>query len=126
MMLSMMKGKIHRATVTRADLDYVGSLTLDPVLMRAAGMLPNEHVHVLNLANGNRFQTYIIEGQADSGEVCLNGAAAHLGKAGDLVIALCFASVPAAEARDHVARTVLVDAGNRVTDVRLCRSEPTG
>ncbi|MBX3179026.1 MAG: aspartate 1-decarboxylase [Candidatus Hydrogenedentes bacterium] len=117
MMLSMFKSKIHRATVTQAELHYKGSLTLDPVLMEAADMLPNEEVHVLNINTGARFTTYIIEGERGSGVVCLNGAAARLGQPGDLIIALTYCQMDREEARRHVPVVVHVDERNRITSV---------
>ena len=120
MLVTMLKSKIHRATITEADLHYVGSLTLDPNLMEAAGMLPNERVQVLNLNNGARFDTYIIEGERDSGIVCLNGPAARLGQRGDMIIALTYVQMDAEEAKDHVAKTVHVDEHNRITSVDPC------
>lgn len=115
MLLSMFKSKIHRATVTQADLNYPGSLTLDPILIEAADMLPNEEVQVLNINTGARFSTYIIEGERGSGVVCLNGAAARLGQPGDLVIVLTYCQMDAAEAREHVPTIVHVDDKNRIT-----------
>lgn len=117
MMLSMFKSKIHRATVTQAELHYKGSLTLDPVLMEAADMLPNEEVHVLNINTGARFTTYIIEGERGSGVVCLNGAAARLGQPGDLIIALTYCQMDREEARRHVPVVVHVDERNRIISV---------
>jgi len=110
----MMAGKIHRATVTEANLDYVGSITLDPVLMDAAGILPYEQVHVLDVTNGSRLETYTITGRRGSGEVCINGAAAHLVHEGDLVIIVAYQQLPDDEARSFVPRQVHVDARNRV------------
>lgn len=109
---TMMNGKIHRATVTGANLDYVGSISLDPVLMRAADILPHEQVHVLDITNGNRLETYAIEGAP--GEVCLNGAAAHLVGVGDLVIVVSYAQMDDAAARAHEPCVVLVDAENTI------------
>lgn len=117
MLLSMFKSKIHRATVTEANLNYKGSLTLDAALMDAAGMLPNEEVQVLNINTGARFSTYIIEGERGSGVVCLNGAAARLGQPGDLIIALTYCHMDAGEARTHVPTVVHVDAQNAITSV---------
>ncbi|MGD0834877.1 MAG: aspartate 1-decarboxylase [Candidatus Dormibacteria bacterium] len=107
----VVKSKIHRATVTRADLDYEGSCSIDRELLRLADIVPGEQVHVLNLANGERAVTYAIEGE--SGEIGLNGAIAHLGKAGDLVILLSYAQYEDAELRGQAPRIVLVDAANR-------------
>lgn len=117
MMLTMFKSKIHRATVTQADLNYTGSLTLDPLLIEAAGMLVHEQVHVLNINTGARFTTYIIEGARGSGVVCLNGAAARLGAPGDLIIALTYAEMTPEEARAHEPVVVHVDGMNRITEV---------
>ncbi|WP_327745266.1 aspartate 1-decarboxylase [Streptomyces europaeiscabiei] len=116
MFRTMLKSKIHRATVTQADLNYVGSLTLDPVLMAAADLLPNELVHIVDINNGNRFETYVIEGEPGSGMVKVNGAAARLVHTGDLVIVIGYGLVPedrAAEVKPHV---VFVDEHNRVLE----------
>jgi aspartate 1-decarboxylase len=110
---TMMHGKIHRATVTDANIDYVGSITLDPDLIEKAGMLPHEQVHVLDLDNGARFETYVIEGVRGSGEVVVNGAAARLVKPGDKVIVLAYGSFEDAEARRLIPNVVLVDELNR-------------
>ena len=117
MLLTMFKSKIHRATVTQADLHYRGSLTLDRDLMDAAGMLIHEQVDVLNITTGARFTTYIIEGERGSGTVCLNGAAAHLGTPGDLIIAVTYAQMTPEEAKDFVPTTVHVDEQNRITHI---------
>ncbi|MBW7866177.1 MAG: aspartate 1-decarboxylase [Candidatus Hydrogenedens sp.] len=117
MMLTMFKSKVHRATVTQADLNYTGSLTLDPLLIEAAGMLVHEQVHVLNINTGARFTTYIIEGGRGSGVVCLNGAAARLGAPGDLIIALTYAEMTPEEARTHEPVVVHVDKNNHITEV---------
>lgn len=110
---TMMKSKIHRATVTDANLHYQGSVTLDPVLMEAADILENERVDVLDVTNGNRLTTYAIPGAPGRGEVCLNGAAAHLVSKGDLVILVTYAEFEEEEARAHQPRLVFVDEANR-------------
>jgi aspartate 1-decarboxylase len=110
----MFKSKIHRATVTQADLDYEGSLTLDRNLLEAADILPGEQVHVWNVTRGTRLQTYAITGEAGSGVVCINGAAAHLMGPGDLVIIATFTDLDDAEARKHRPKVVLVDSKNRI------------
>lgn len=115
------KSKIHRATVTEANLNYEGSLTLDPLLMEAAGLVPFEQVHVLNLNNGARFETYLIEGERGSGTVCVNGAAARLVQVGDPVIVLAYALVPEDELADFIARIVFVDEHNRVVRVEVAK-----
>lgn len=109
----MMHGKIHRATVTDANISYVGSITLDPELIEAAGFLEFEQVHVVDIDNGARFQTYVIEGERASGQVILNGAAARLVHCGDKVIVIAYAEMEDAEAREFRPRIVLVDDSNR-------------
>ncbi|HLF57392.1 MAG TPA: aspartate 1-decarboxylase [Thermoanaerobaculia bacterium] len=111
---TMMKSKIHRATVTDANLHYQGSVTLDPLLMAAADILENERVDVLDVDNGNRLTTYAIPGAPGRGEVCLNGAAAHLVSKGDLVILVTYAEYEDAEARRHRPTIVFVDERNRI------------
>ena len=117
MTVTMLKSKIHRATVTEAVLDYVGSLTLDPDLMDAADMFPFERVQVLNVNNGARFETYIIEGERGSRTVCLNGPAARLGQPGDHIIALTYAQMDLETARGYVPKIVHVDPHNNVIKV---------
>ncbi|MET9416689.1 aspartate 1-decarboxylase [Streptomyces klenkii] len=114
---TMLKSKIHRATVTGADLHYVGSLTLDPVLMEQADLLPGEQVHIVDVNNGSRLETYVIEGERGSGVVCINGAAARLVAPGDIVIIIAYASVEDAEARALKPRVVFVDAENKAVSV---------
>ena len=109
----MMKSKIHRATVTDANLHYRGSVTIDPLLMEAADILENEQVDVLDITNGNRLTTYAIPGAPARGEICLNGAAAHLISKGDLVILVSYADYDDVEAREHTPRLVFVDEANR-------------
>lgn len=113
MLRVMLKSKIHRATVTEANLGYEGSLTIDADLMQAADILPYEMVHIFNISNGERFQTYAIEGQASSGVMCLNGAAARRGTPGDLIIIATFATYDDAVLDQHKPRIILVDAENR-------------
>ncbi|MBW2139611.1 MAG: aspartate 1-decarboxylase [Deltaproteobacteria bacterium] len=110
----MLKSKVHRATVTQADLHYEGSLTLDTLLMDAANLLPFEKIQVLNVTNGERFETYVIEGEPGSGVVCLNGAAARKGARGDLVILVSYAVCSEDEARDNKPDLVFVDEKNRM------------
>lgn len=116
-MRTLLHSKIHRATVTEANVDYEGSITIDADLMRAAGILPFEQVHVLDVDNGARLQTYAIEGEAGSGTVCVNGAAAHLVSVGDRVIILSYVQLSAEEARAHRPTLVYVDGRNRITRV---------
>ncbi len=113
-MRTMLKSKIHRATVTDANIDYEGSITIDKKLMAAADMLPYEQVHVLNINNGARFTTYTIEGEEGSGEICLNGAAARLAVKGDLVIILTYCNVPEEEFKNYRPKLVYVDKKNAI------------
>jgi aspartate 1-decarboxylase len=115
----MLKSKIHRATVTQADLDYEGSLTLDTDLLRAADIVPYEQVHVWNVTRGGRLWTYAMAGEAGSGVVCVNGAAAHLAQPGDLIIVATFTNLDEAALPDYQPRIVLVDERNRVRDPDL-------
>lgn len=114
MMRCMLKGKIHRATVTGADLHYEGSITIDRELMEAANILPYEEVRIYNVTNGERFETYAIEGEPGGGEICLNGAAAHKASRGDIVIIACFGMVAEEQARGWKPDNVYVDAANRI------------
>jgi aspartate 1-decarboxylase len=109
----MLKSKIHRATVTDANLNYEGSITIDRNLMKAADILPYEQVHVVDVNNGSRLVTYAIEGE--SGEICLNGAAARLVNKGDIVIILSYTNVEDADLQDFHPRLVYVDAKNQIT-----------
>jgi aspartate 1-decarboxylase len=108
------KSKIHRATVTQADLDYEGSVTIDEDLMDAAGIWNYEAVHIWNITRGTRLQTYAIKGKRGSGVICINGAAAHLNKPGDMVILATFAELEESEARAFVPKVVLVDGLNQI------------
>lgn len=110
----LFKSKIHRATVTQADLDYEGSVTIDTNLMRAADILPYEKVAVWNVTRGTRLETYALEGEAGSGVICINGAAAHLNQPGDVVILATFAEVEASELAGWQPTVVFVDAQNRL------------
>jgi aspartate 1-decarboxylase len=111
----MLKSKIHRATVTGADVNYEGSVTLDPVLMDAADILPYEQVHVVDVNNGNRLVTYAIEGTPGRGEVVLNGAAARLVNTGDIVIVISYRDVEEQELAGYEPKLVYVDSDNRIT-----------
>lgn len=110
----LLRAKIHRATITAADLDYVGSLTIDKDLMAASGILPNECIQVADLSNGTRHWTYAIEGPSGSGVMCVNGAAAHLVKVGDRIIVMCYGYFTPEEAASFKPRIVLVDDNNRL------------
>lgn len=117
-MRTMLRSKIHRARVTQCNVDYEGSITIDKSLMEAADILPYERVDVLNINNAARFSTYVIEGRRNSGEICLNGAAARLVAKGDLVIILSYHEVPDEEAATVTPRLVYVDSENRITEVK--------
>jgi aspartate 1-decarboxylase len=110
----MLGAKIHRATVTQADLHYEGSITIDLALLEATGILPNEQVHCWNVTRGTRFTTYALEGEGGSGVICINGAAAHLAGVNDLVIITTFVTLSDEEARRHQPKVILVDEKNRI------------
>lgn len=114
---TLMKSKLHRATVTIADLDYVGSVTIDRDLMDAADLLPNERVQVLDVTNGARLETYVIEGERGSGVIGINGAAAHLVHPGDIVLIVSYADLDDDEARTWQPTVVLLDADNRIARI---------
>jgi aspartate 1-decarboxylase len=120
----MMKSKIHRATVTQADLDYVGSVTLDAALMEAADLLEGEQVAIVDITNGARIETYVIPGERGSGVIGINGAAAHLVHPGDLVIIMSYAVLSDAEARALKPRVVHVDGHNRIVKLGNDAAEP--
>jgi aspartate 1-decarboxylase len=117
MIRTMLKSKIHRATVTQADLHYVGSVTVDSELMAAADLLPGEKVAIVDVTNGARLETYVIEGAPGSGVIGINGAAAHLIHPGDLVIMIAYAQMDDAEARTYRPRVVHVDADNKIIEL---------
>ena len=116
-MRTMLKGKLHGATVTEANVEYEGSITIDPKLLKAADILPYEQVHVLNLTNGTRIQTYCIEGAPGSGTVCVNGAAAHLMSVNDQVIVISYAQMTDAECKQFRPKIIVLDASNRIQQV---------
>ncbi|MBN8611057.1 MAG: aspartate 1-decarboxylase [Deltaproteobacteria bacterium] len=120
----MFLGKIHRATVTHADLHYEGSVTIDEDLLEAAGMLEHEEVHVWNVTRGTRLVTYTLRGPRGSGVICINGAAAHLMKPQDLVILATYGEMDDDEARRHVPKVVRVDAQNRMIGMEAERAGP--
>ena len=124
MFRTMMKSKIHRATVTQADLHYVGSVTVDEDLLDAADILPNEQVDIVDITNGARLTTYVIPGERGSGVIGINGAAARLVQPGDLVILISYAMIEDAEARGHRPRVVHVDAANRIVHLGDDAAEP--
>ena len=124
MKLTMLKGKIHRATVRQAELDYVGSITVDPELLEAAGILEYEKVVIVDINNGSRFETYTIAGEPGSGMICLNGAAARCVSQGDKIIIMCYAEMTPKEAEEHKPKVVFVDDNNKIT--RLTSYEKHG
>jgi len=113
----MLSAKLHRVTVTQADLNYVGSVTIDRTLLEAARLLPGERVDVVDVTNGNRLTTYVIEGRAGTGQICINGAAAHLIQPGDIAIIIAYAVMDEAEALTFVPRVVFVDQDNRILSI---------
>jgi aspartate 1-decarboxylase len=119
----MMKSKIHRAKVTEANLDYIGSITIDQDLMDAVDILPNEKVQIVNNNNGARFETYVIPGPRGSGTICLNGAAARLVQVGDTVIIIAYAMMTEAEARNYQPKIAFIGDGNKIVEMAK-REEP--
>ena len=117
MQLTMLKGKIHRAVVKQAELNYVGSITIDPKLMEAAGILEYEQVQIVDVENGNRLETYTIDGEPGSGMICLNGAAARQVQVGDHVIIMAYCQMDTNEAREHKPKVVFVDEDNHISRV---------
>jgi len=121
----MMKGKIHRATVTEANLNYVGSITIDADLLDAVDMLPNEKVAIVNNNNGARLETYIIAGERGSGVVCLNGAAARLVQPGDVVIIISYALIAEEKVKEHTPRVAIMDENNKIKEIIAHEPEAT-
>ncbi|MEG0291971.1 MAG: aspartate 1-decarboxylase [Anaerovoracaceae bacterium] len=117
MVLNMLKGKIHRATVTQAELYYMGSITIDKTLMDAAGIIENEKVQIVDSNNGARLETYVIPGERDSGIICLNGAAARLVQPGDEVIIISYAMMDESEAKVHKPKVVFVNKDNTIKEI---------
>jgi aspartate 1-decarboxylase len=114
----MLKGKLHRATVTQANINYVGSVTIDGNLLKESGILPGEKVQIVNVNNGERMETYTIEGEADSGIICLNGAAARLVQVGDKVIIIAYAMMDEKEAKTFQPNVLALDDQNRIVKVK--------
>mgnify|MGYP002566569696 CR=1 FL=1 len=120
MTLELLKGKIHRATVVQAELDYVGSITVDEALLEAAGILEYEKVQIVDVNNGSRIETYVISGEADSGVICLNGAAARCVQPGDIIIIMAYAQMTPEEAQKHVPNVIMEDENNHCKSVEHC------
>ena len=125
MFKTMMNGKIHRATVTQADLNYVGSITIDEDILDAVGIEANEKVAIVNNNNGARFETYVIKGARGSGVVCLNGAAARMVQQGDIVIIMSYVLVDAEEAKNHVPKVAIMDENTRIKEMINYEPEAT-
>ncbi|MDE7435067.1 MAG: aspartate 1-decarboxylase [Lachnospiraceae bacterium] len=117
MQVTMLKGKIHRATVVQAELDYVGSITVDEELLEQAGILEYEQVQIVDINNGNRFETYTIAGERGSGMICLNGAAARCVSVGDKIILMAYAQMDTEEAKTHKPTVVFVDEDNHAVHI---------
>ena len=124
MLITVLKSKIHRAYITHADLDYIGSVTIDAELLQAAGICEYEKVQIVNLSNGVRLETYAIEGDRGTGVVCLNGAAARCAQINDMVIIMAYASMKPEELPENPPRVVFVDSGNRI--IKTVRYEKHG
>ena len=120
----MLKGKVHRATVVQAELDYVGSITIDEALMEASGICEYEQVQIVDINNGQRFETYVIAGERNSGMICLNGAAARMVQVGDKIIIMCYAGMSSEEMNGYAPKVVFVDDENKVK--RITRYEKHG
>ncbi|AIE60518.1 aspartate 1-decarboxylase [Bacillus methanolicus] len=125
MFRTMMNAKIHRARVTEANLNYVGSITIDEDILDAVGMVPNEKVQIVNNNNGARFETYIIPGQRGSGVVCLNGAAARLVQEGDVVIIISYVLVPEEKVKTHKPKVAIMDEKNKIVELLHVEPEKT-
>src|SRR3954467_8944590 len=125
MIIEVLKSKLHRVKVTQAELNYVGSITIDEDLIEAANIIPNEKVQIVNNNNGARFETYIIPGERGAGTVCLNGAAARLVQPGDTVIIISYALVSEEKLADHYPKVAIMDEGNRIKDLIYAEPEKT-
>ncbi len=117
MEISVLKSKIHRAVVKQAELDYIGSITIDETLMEKAGIMEYEKVQIVNINNGERFETYVISGEKDSGMICLNGAAARMAQPNDKIIIMSYASMTPEEAKENPPKVVFVDDENKITRI---------
>ena len=117
MYINVLKSKIHRATVVQAELNYVGSITIDETLMEAAGILEYEKVQIVDIDNGSRFETYVIAGEKDSGMICLNGAAARMVPTGDKIIIMCYAQMTPEEHKENKPKVVFVDEKNCISRI---------
>lgn len=118
MLRCMLRTKIHMATVTESNLAYEGSITIDEVLLKESGILPYEQVMISNVNNGERFETYVIPGKRDSGEICLNGPTARKGVVGDKIIIFCYAYLDDSQTRGFLPKIILLDSGNRIKEIK--------
>lgn len=125
MFRTMMNSKIHRATITESDLNYVGSITIDEAIMEAVGILPNEKVAIVNNNNGNRFETYVIKGERNSGVICVNGAAARLVQKGDIIIIISYCLVPEEKAATHQPKVAIMNEKNQIETIINYEPEST-
>lgn len=125
MTVTMLKSKIHRAVVTEANLNYIGSITIDSSLMKASGIMEYEKVQVVNINNGSRFETYVISGEENSGTICLNGAAARCAQTGDKIIIMAYAQMTPEEAENHKPQVIITDENNRCIDISQCEKHGT-
>lgn len=116
MTIEVLKSKIHRVKITEAELHYVGSITIDEALMEAADIVENEKVQIVNINNGERLETYVIKGERDSGQICLNGPAARKAQVGDIIIIISYAGIDKSAAKTHQPRVIFPDNNNRLTD----------
>lgn len=117
MLLTMLKGKIHRATITQAELNYMGSITIDQTLLEGANILPNEKVQIVDINNGERFETYVIPGEKDSGVICVNGAAARLVQPNDKIIIIAYAQMEEEEAHKYKPQVVFMNENNTIKEI---------
>ena len=125
MILTMLKAKIHRATITEANLNYIGSITIDEDLLKATGIRENEKVQIVNINNGSRFETYVIKGQPGSGAICVNGAAARLVHEGDKIIIICYCMLEAQKAENHVPKVIFMNEDNTIHSFSHQETEAT-
>lgn len=116
MVIEVLKSKIHRVKITEAELHYVGSITIDEALMEAADIVENEKVQIVNINNGERLETYVIKGEKDSGQICLNGPAARKAQVGDVIIIISYAGIDKAKAKSHEPIVIFPDGSNRLTN----------
>ncbi len=121
--LEMMLGKIHRATITEANLNYVGSITIDSKLMKASGIIAHQKVQIVNNNNGARLETYVIEGEKNSGVICVNGAAARHAQAGDVIIIIAYGLMDDKEASNHIPKVVFLDKNNKISRIEVESAE---